>query len=556
MHKDLHMNNNNDTALLDTPVLIAGGGPVGMTLALELARHGVASILVERNATTTRHPKMDLTNGRSMELFRRLGIIDELRAVGVPEDQPLDIIWATRANGHHLHTFNYPSPTEQRRLGRERNDGTTTLEPPMRVSQVMLEPVLKTAIDANPLVDVRFGWAFDTFKQNHNGVTASIRNSASGETREIRSQYLAGCDGGGSRVRTEAGIALEGDFGVVPVYMVHFRSTDLDALAKFGIAYHLQTGYGTVIAQNGKDIWTLHAVLPPNTDTNAIDPHDLLRNFAGQTFDYEILVANSWTPHLVVAERYREARVLLAGDAAHQFIPTGGYGMNTGIGDAVDLGWKLAAVINGWAGEALLDSVDRERRPIGIQNRNAALGNAQERFQIEALLQQAMAKGDLDSTEMAGERELLSKQIAQIGNAENESWGIEYGFRYTDSPVVVYDQETAKAPTFDRLRAAPSVSPGSRLPHFYLRDGCALYDRLGVEFTLIALDGADSRPFVAAAGTTCVLLEVVNIDGDNNLQSLGCTYLLVRPDHHIAWSGKEIPTNCATLLLTISGRNV
>lgn len=538
----------------DTPVLIAGGGPVGMTLALELARHGVASILVERNATTTRHPKMDLTNGRSMELFRRLGLLDALRAVGVPEDQPLDIVWATRANGHHLHTFHYPSPAEQRRLVREHNDGTATQEPPMRVSQVMLEPVLKRAIDANPLVDVRFGWTFETFNQDNSGVTATIRHSASDETREIRCQYLAGCDGGGSRVRTEAGIALEGDFGVVPVYMVHFRSTDLDALAKFGIAYHLQTAYGTVIAQNGSDIWTLHAVLPPGTDTNTIDPNVLLREFAGRSFDYEILVANSWTPHLVVAERYRSGRVLLAGDAAHQFIPTGGYGMNTGIGDAVDLGWKLAAVISGWGGDALLDSVDSERRPIGIQNRAAALTNAQERFQIEALLQQAKTKGDLDSANMADERQQLRQQIAQIGNAENESWGIEHGYRYTDSKIIVCDHDKTQEPAFDRLHATPTGWPGSRLPHFYLNDGTALYDHLGQNFTLIVLDGTDSEVFAKAASATQVPLRVITIDGDKRFRSLGYSLLLIRPDHHIAWSGNKFPADCADLLLAVTGR--
>ncbi len=538
----------------EIPVLIAGGGPVGMTLALELARHGVASILVERNASTTRHPKMDLTNGRSMEMFRRLGIVGELRAVGVPEDQSLDITWATRATGYHLHTFHYPCPADWRKQARAKNDGTYTLEPPMRVSQVVLEPVLKTAIDANPLVDVRFGWAFETFKQDESGVTATIKNSSTGETQEIRCQYLAGCDGGGSRVRSEAGIELQGDFGVVPVYMVHFKSSDLDVLAKFGVAYHLQTGFGTLIAQNGKDIWTLHVVLPPGTDTDKIDANELVRNFAGKDFDYEVLVANSWTPHLVVAERYRAGRVLLAGDAGHQFIPTGGYGMNTGVCDAVDLGWKLAAVINGWGGDALLDSVDSERRQIALQNRAAALSNAQERFQIEALLQEAIAKSDIDNPASATARAELAQKIVQIGNAENESWGIEHGYRYTDSKVIVCDQDKAQEPAFDRLHAKPNGWPGSRLPHFYLNDGTALYDQLGADFTLIALDGIDTKAFTNAADSAGIPLRVLKIDGDKNLQALGYSLLLIRPDHHIAWSGKRIPADCKTVLLTAAGR--
>ncbi|MGH2900832.1 MAG: FAD-dependent monooxygenase, partial [Solirubrobacteraceae bacterium] len=216
--------------MIETPVLIAGGGPVGMTLALELASHGVRSLLVERNASTTRHPKMDLTNGRSMELFRRLGLVDRLRAAGVPADHPFDIVWATSATGQLLHRFAYPSSEQRRAEARERNDGTYTREPPMRVSQIVIEPVLKQAIDAHPLVDVRFGWAFESLCQDADGVTAVIRSSATGEDQRVRAAYLAGCDGGSSAVRTALGIGLEGQLRITNAYMVHFRSRADDVL--------------------------------------------------------------------------------------------------------------------------------------------------------------------------------------------------------------------------------------------------------------------------------------------------------------------------------------
>lgn len=538
----------------DTPVLIAGGGPVGMTLALELAYHGVKSILIERNPTTTRHPKMDLTNGRSMELFRRLGIVEQLRAVGVAESEKLDVVWATSASGHKLYSFDYPCPNDWRKQAREVNDGTFTLEPPMRVSQVVLEPVLKKVIDENPLIDVRFGWAFESYREDENGITSLICNTASGETTEIRSHYLAGCDGGGSRVRSEAGIKLEGEFGIVPVYMIHFTSNASDVLAKFGAAYHLQTGFGTLISQNGKDIWTLHVVLPPGTDTEQLDPSAMLRTFAGKDFEFEILIANSWTPHLVVAEKYRQGRVFLAGDAAHQFIPTGGYGMNTGVWDAADLGWKLAAVINGWAGDALLDSIDAERRAIALQNRAAAFTNAMERFKIEALIKEYREKIDLESENAASIRAELATQIAAIGNRENESWGIEHGYRYTNSPVIVYDQNAAGEPAFDPLRATPTGWPGARLPHFFLADGSALYDQLGKEFSLINLQGFDTSDFEVAAKELGIPLQIISITGDTNLEKLGYKLMLIRPDQHIAWSSNAIPTDCRKVLLQVVGR--
>ena len=193
-----------------------------------------------------------------MELFRRMGIVDAVRAVGVPEDQTMDITWATSATGYKLHTFDYGTGLAHRERCRETNDGSMTVEPYMRVSQVVLEPVLKKLIDASSFVDVQFGWTFEAFEQDDAGVTSTISRSAGSESRTIRSEYLAGCDGGGSRVRRAAGIELEGDYGVVPVFMVHFHSTDLAVLGKFGAAYHLQTGFGSLVAQNGKDTWTLH----------------------------------------------------------------------------------------------------------------------------------------------------------------------------------------------------------------------------------------------------------------------------------------------------------
>jgi 2-polyprenyl-6-methoxyphenol hydroxylase-like FAD-dependent oxidoreductase len=244
-----------------TQVLIAGGGPVGLMLATVLGSYGIKTMLVERNLTTTRHPKMDITNGRSMELFRKFGLVDALRKAAVPEANPFDVAWVTTMSGHELHRFRYPSPIEARLNILERNDGTQSREPAMRVSQVEIEPVLKRAAEACRAVDVRFGMAFEDYREDADGVTATLRNSTTGETEEVRCAYLAGCDGGGSRVRDLLQIALDGTPRTALRFMVHFRSTARDVLQRWGIAWHYQSPLGTLIAQNDDDIWTLHARL-------------------------------------------------------------------------------------------------------------------------------------------------------------------------------------------------------------------------------------------------------------------------------------------------------
>ncbi len=499
--------------MIHVPVLIAGGGPVGMTLARTLSSFGVRCLLVERNPTTTRHPKMDITNGRSMELFRRLGVADKLRAVAVPEENNFDISWITalarEQGGRELHRFRYPSVVEKRAEIRARNDGTQPREPAMRVSQVMIEPVLRDAIVNDPLVDARWGTAFEDFQQDETGVTVTLRAMETGATETVRCDFLAGCDGGSSLVREKLGIGCEGRAAVAHRYMIHFRSDARDLLQAFGVAWHYQTDKGTLIAQDDKDTWTLQTRPPAGVDPEAIDPGPILDAWVGRSFAREILVANPWFTHLLLAERYQAGRVFLAGDAAHQYIPTGGYGMNTGIGDAVDLGWKLAAAVKGLAGPGLLASYERERRPVGYRNRLASERHTGVRLKIAELYQ---TERDPDA---------LARGIAALGNAENESWGIEFGYRY-DGVVgdpVVYE---------------PTTAPGARLPSTFLRDGSALYDRLGSWFTLLRLGDADPSPLI---DTAPVPLETVTVDDASIAPIYEAALVLVRPDTHVAWRG-------------------
>ena len=511
-------------------VLIAGGGPVGMTLACELVQRGATCMLVERNPDTTRHPKMDITNARSMELFRRLGLVDALRSVAVPETNNFDVSWITSLSGHELHRFCYPSVTEWRRMIRDRNDGTMPAEPPMRVSQVEIEPVLQRAVLA-ARVDARWGVALEDLSQDIEGVTATVR-TADGATEQVRCQYLVGCDGGTSRVRNCLGIRLDGQARVMPRFMTHFRSTATHVLQRWGLAWHYQSAAGSLIAQNDRNIWTLQTRWPQDVAPDSVDPHVLLRGFAGCDFDYEILVANGWTPHLLVAERYGVGRVFLAGDAAHQYIPTGGYGMNTGVGDACDLGWKLAAVLGGFGGPGLLASYDTERRPIGWRNCEASKRHSQVRAEIASLYcDNLMGPGP----EGVAARLEAGRRIAAIGNAENESFGIELGYAYSASPVIC--AESGAFIPDEPLRYVPTTAPGVRLPSVLLGDGVPIFDRLGRWFTLICVGVPPSGPILAAAAKQRMPLEAVQTDERSLTKIYGSGLLLVRPDQHIVWRG-------------------
>jgi 2-polyprenyl-6-methoxyphenol hydroxylase-like FAD-dependent oxidoreductase len=514
-------------------VLIAGGGPVGMTLACELSRRGIACLLVERNPTTTRHPKMDITNARSMELFRRLGVVDALRAVAVPETSNFDVSWITNLTGHELHRFRYPSVSDWRRLIRERNDGSMPAEPPMRVSQVEIEPVLQRAVQAAPMVEAQWGVELEDVAQDHEAVTATLRR-ADGAIEQVRCRYLVGCDGGTSRVRGCLGIRLEGQSRVQQRFLTHFRSTEVDLLQRWGIAWHYQSAAGTLIAQNDSDVWTLQTRWPQEMAPDDVDVPALLRGFAGRDFAHEILVANAWTPHFVVAERYGQGRVLLAGDAVHQYVPTGGYGMNTGIGDACDLGWKLAAILHGYGGPRLLASYELERRPVGRRNCDAARRHSDARAEIAAVYREA---SDLTAPSPVGDaaRAAAGRRIAALGNAENESYGIELGYAYADSEVICADPG-ADIPD-DPLHYVATTAPGARMPSVLMGNGVPIFDRLGPWFTLVCFGAPASEALLAAAARRGVPLAVLRTDDPEIIKIYGRGLLLVRPDQHIAWRG-------------------
>jgi hypothetical protein len=405
----------------------------------------------------------------------------------------------------------------------------------MRISQILLEPILRDILKTRADATIRYGWRVESFEQDDEGVTTFLRNSAGGAVETIRSRYLAGCDGGRSNVRRRLGIDLQGVAGTRPRYMVHFRSTDLDVLQRWGPAWHYQSPeHGVLICQDDKEMWTLHAPIPPDTIPDDIDPMDLLTSFMGVKIDAEILQANAWMANLLVADQYRSGRVFLAGDSAHQYIPTGGYGMNTGVADAFDLAWKISAVEQGWGGDGLLESYDRERRPVGLRNREAAQFHAETKAGIAKLWPPNLDMPGLEGDKMRAE---IGAKIKAIDNAENESLGIEMGYRYDESPVI--QNEPGAPPLLGEHRYNPSTWPGSRLPSLFLADGSALYDLLGHGFTLIAFAGSATDDFERDAAERGVPLKILNIDDPHARAILERNLILVRPDHHVAWRGDQ-----------------
>ncbi len=356
-----------------------------------------------------------------------------------------------------------------------------------------------------------------------------------GDASRVAARHLVGCDGGGSTVRQQLAIDLEGRSAVSRMVHVFFRCDDLLDRHPLGAARHYNI-VGDVsaglIAQDDLRHYAIHGDLADD-----VDPRRLVDEVVGAPVPAEILHVGSWTPHLLVAERYDEGRVFLAGDAAHQYIPTGGFGLNTGIGDAVDLAWKLAAVHAGWAGPALLPSYDAERRPVGLRNRTASMmaarGHAKWRTAYDKGLRGA-ALVDLIDVEQRKCHELR---------------GVELGYRYGDSPLVIGERSADP----DLAVYEPTTEPGARLPHVWLDDGSALHDRLGDGFTVLRLGEVDTDPLVRALRARGAPVDVVSVDDPSVRKVYDTDALLVRPDLHVAWRGDHEPDDPELVAATVTG---
>src|ERR1700720_1147993 len=358
---------------MDSDVLIVGAGPTGLTLAIDLGKRGIRCTLVEQKEQPAFLPKMERVNARSMEIYRRMGLAERIRAAGLRADCPMDVYIVLSLTEPPLLHLPYPSVEEARVQTRASNDGTMPLEPYQLISQYTLEPLLKSVAEGIASLRVRFGWEFVALRQDRDGVSARLR-STKGEIEEIRAAYLVGCDGGASAVRKELNIGLSGEGNLLELRQALFRCDELferlpiaDGPGR-GRHYHVADDKATfLIMQDSTKHWTLHSVLDSDEAMRAT-----FERTVGIPLKYEMLSCAPWRQNLLLADRYGKDRVFLAGDAVHLVIPTGGLGMNSGVGDAIDLSWKLAATLRGWGGPNLLRSYEIERRQIGERNVGAS----------------------------------------------------------------------------------------------------------------------------------------------------------------------------------------
>jgi 2-polyprenyl-6-methoxyphenol hydroxylase-like FAD-dependent oxidoreductase len=531
-----------------TPVLIVGGGPVGLTLSLELAAHGVQSHLIDSRPEMGHLPKMERCNARTMESFRRLGLADAIREAGLPGHIPMDVFVCVESImrpplTHHR----YPSVQALKLRGRAVNDGTMPLEPYQLISQYTLEPLLRDHARATDQVTVDFGHELVSFTQDEDGVTATVRTTDGAEKR-IRAGYLIGCDGGGSTVRSELGIELRGD-SLLELRQALFYCEDLFDRIPIGPGRHYHVAdekASFLIVQDDTKHFSLHAIVERDEDMPA-----LFEQIVGMPLEYQTLYVGRWTQRLMLADRYQDGRVLLAGDAAHLVIPTGGLGMNTGAGDAVDLAWKLAGVILGWGGPDLLASYEAERRPVGARavaaSRRAAAGRRRWRSAWRPEIADNSPEGELarlDLTRVADTEQRWS----------NDLLGIELGYSYRGSPIIV--DQRGPGPDTESFSYQASSWPGSRLPHVWLTDRSALHDHLGRSFTLLhrrSLDDAAAGLIDAFAGLG-VPFSAFELDSPAAEVVLeGHDLILVRPDLHVAWRGNRLPADAKSLAATVAG---
>jgi 2-polyprenyl-6-methoxyphenol hydroxylase-like FAD-dependent oxidoreductase len=535
--------------VIDTQVLIVGAGPVGLTLALDLARRGVRCTLIERSKTSIQLPKMERCNARTMEIYRRLGIAEQVRDAGLPRDAPMDVFLALSMASPPLVHLPCPSVAEAKAEIAAHNDGGL-LEPYQLISQYTLEPLLRSIVEKLPNVTVRFGCELISFTQDAESVTAIVQpNDAAQET--MRASYLVGCDGGSSTVRKHLGIPLQGEGNIRKLRQALFRCDDLYERIPMGKGrhYHIAEGplFPFIILQDSTRHWTLHAAASSDAEMA-----EIFKKSLAMPIEFEMLSVNEWTQHLLCAERYGEGRVFVAGDAAHLVIPTGGLGMNTGVGDAVDLSWKLAATLAGWGGPQLLASYEAERRLIGLRNvkasRAAMTGRQGWRAAYRPNIRDNTPEGRATRAEMAALFNVQQRKITEI-------LGFEAGYRYVDSPIIC--RENGDGPDPDNPFYIPTTWPGARLPHVWLSDGAALHDRLCEGYTLLRLGGthADTSSLERSLREIRAPLDVLNVAGDRPREIYQFDLLLVRPDLHVVWRGNELPQDPAKIALVATGRS-
>jgi 2-polyprenyl-6-methoxyphenol hydroxylase-like FAD-dependent oxidoreductase len=536
--------------MLDAEVILVGGGPSGLMLANELGRRGIRTLLIDQDADTATNPQANATQARTMEHYRRLGFADEIRAEGLPPEYPTDIAYFTRYTQHELARFQLPSAKTASSVVRSLSGSWSAAELPHRVSQMFVERVLHRHAAALPCVTLRHEWRVTTAQDRGDHVELRAEPMSGGGSETLRATYVVGCDGARSALRQSLGIRYGGEGGTTRDFMggrmhaIYFRFPQFYDLVPHAPAWMYWAfnpqRRSFMAAVDGQGQFAFHTQLRSRDpdDPAEADARRMFDEAAGISCDIEILSRCSWTAGLaLVADRFGQGRILLAGDAVHLFTPTGGLGYNTAIEDAVNLGWKLAAVLRGWGGPLLLDSYEAERRPVALRNTGFARA-----FADSVGLFAPAPEIEEDSARGAAARTTAGAYLDRHARAEFDIPGITFGGRYDLSPIIVPD---GTAPPPDAAnRYVATACPGGRAPHLWLPNGRSLFDAFGFEFTLLRLGSAapDAASLIAEARTHAIPLTVLDVPLDEARALYGTDLALVRPDQVVCWRGDRPPS--------------
>jgi 2-polyprenyl-6-methoxyphenol hydroxylase-like FAD-dependent oxidoreductase len=537
----------------DCAVVIVGGGPCGLMLAIELGRRRVPVILLEEKSSPARFPAANATQARTMEHYRRLGFAEKVRAEGLPPDYPTDIAYFTRYSRHELARFSLPSARAAREMVRTLTGSWSAAELPHRVSQMFVEAVLRAEAAACPTVSIRPGWRMVAVRDTGTGVEVDAEHNGGRAT--VHAAYAIGADGGGSPTRKSLGYGYIGEAKAVRDFMggrmfaIHFRSARLYDVIPHSRAWMYWTvnrdRRAFMATVNGRDEFNFHTQLKPGESENIsnAEAQAMFERALAAPLDIKIIARSAWNAgYTLVAEKFQRGRIFLGGDAAHLFTPAGGLGYNTAVEDAVNLGWKLSAVLKGWGESALLDTYESERQTIARRNTGYARGFADS-------LGLFVPPPELEDETPAGAaaRKLTGDHFNHHARFEFNIPGITFGGRYDGSPIVVPDGSSPPPDAVNSYQA--TACPGGRAPHLWLGDGRSLYDAFGFEFTLLQLGvtPVDAAPFRAAADALGIPLSVVPVAGTEARDLYGADLALIRPDQIVAWRGNSSAEAAAVL---------
>lgn len=520
-------------------------------MAIDLAWRGIPSTLVERRDGSISLPKMNAVNIRTMEMCRRWGLSERVEKAGFPKHLPRRMQYVTRLRDEPMHVIDYGAPSE----GGARSPNVLTNSPEryQRCPQTWFDPILRDHAASFPGNRLLYDTEMERFEDRGDHVRATLVDRASGARREIAAEYMVACDGAKSGVRDALGITMAGSMLSYEIN-VYFES---DAVFRPGERISVLSWligpnglWGGLSAIDGRRLYRLWLTqMPQDTDLEKFDGARYVREAVGEDIPFEVVGILPWLRQQRVANEFRKGRVFLCGDALHNLTPTGGFGMNTGILDAIDLSWKLEAVRAGWAPERLLDTYKIERRPVAERNVNEAT------YTFANILRLPKLPELCDATPAgAAAREKVGRHIVEHQfEREFKNEGIVMGYRYDPSPIVVPDG--TPAPPDTPMTYTQTARPGSRAPHATLADGRSTLDLFGRGFALLRMgpEAPSVDAFVDAARARKVPLTVTAIPEPAVRALYEQPLAIVRPDGHVAWRGAVVPADPLAVIDTIRG---